>query len=162
MNFKPAAPAVIALCFLALGAPRALAAGNADAKAVLKANAAFYAALNVMFTGDAAPMERVWSHAADVTYMGPTGGFDLGWAGVRQNWQAQAAMKLGGKIEPEQIHLLVSGGLAVVSEVEVGENTNANGKTAEVKLRTTNIFRREQGSWKMVGHHTDTLPYLSK
>jgi len=148
MNFKPAAPAVIALCFLALGAPRALAAGNADAKAVLKANAA--------------PMERVWSHAADVTYMGPTGGFDLGWAGVRQNWQAQAAMKLGGKIEPEQIHLLVSGGLAVVSEVEVGENTNANGKTAEVKLRTTNIFRREQGSWKMVGHHTDTLPYLSK
>ncbi|MBV8977031.1 MAG: nuclear transport factor 2 family protein [Alphaproteobacteria bacterium] len=162
MDFKPAARAVLALCLVAFAAAQAKAAGNADVKSAMKANAAFYVALNAMFTGDGAPMEKVWSHAADVTYMGPTGAFDIGWAAVGKNFQAQAAMKLGGRIEPDEIHLFVGGNLAVVSEVEVGENTNANGKTAQVKLRATNIFRREHSQWKMIGHHTDTLPYLSK
>jgi hypothetical protein len=31
-----------------------------------------------------------------------------------------------------------------------------------VKLRATNSYRMENGVWKMVGHHTDPLPYLSK
>jgi ketosteroid isomerase-like protein len=50
----------------------------------------------------------------------------------------------------------------VLSDYEVGQNTNANGKIARVKLRATNIFRKEAGAWKMVGHHTDTLPYLTQ
>ena len=31
--------------------------------------------LNLMFAGDLGPMKDVWSHADDVTYMGPDGGF---------------------------------------------------------------------------------------
>jgi hypothetical protein len=49
-----------------------------DAKAVKDAAAAFYAALDALFIGDATPMREVWSHADDVTYMGPDGGFDVG------------------------------------------------------------------------------------
>jgi len=45
-----------------------------DEQAVREAAAKFYSALNVMFSGDAGPMKDVWSHAADVTYMGPGGG----------------------------------------------------------------------------------------
>jgi ketosteroid isomerase-like protein len=93
--------------------------------------------------------------------MGPTGDYDRGWAGVRRNWLAQAARKLGGRVEPAEIHLLLGRDIAVLSDYEVGQNTNANGKIARVKLRATNIFRKEAGTWKMVGHHTDTLPYLS-
>ena len=33
----------------------------------------FYTALNALFEGDVAPMVDVWSHAEDVTYMGPDG-----------------------------------------------------------------------------------------
>lgn len=133
-----------------------------DTQGVLAANNGFYAALNKMFTGDAAAMERVWSHAADVTYMGPTGGVDHGWSAVLKNWQGQAALKLGGKVEPAETQTIVGQDVAVVTVYEVGENTNAKGEVAHLKLRATSTFRKEDGHWMMVGHHTDPLPYLSK
>ncbi|HEY5315248.1 MAG TPA: hypothetical protein VIK18_22140, partial [Pirellulales bacterium] len=71
-----------------------------DTTAVEQATAQFYTSLNTMFTGDAGPLEEIWSHANDVTFMGPGGGFQVGWNDVRANWEAQAALKLGGKVEP--------------------------------------------------------------
>lgn len=133
-----------------------------DKDDVLATNAQFYAALNVMFTGDAAPMLAVWSHGEDVTTMGPTGKYNVGWAAVREDWESQARMKLGGRVEPTQINVTVGKELAVLSDYEIGENTNADGKKATVKLRGTSMFRKEDGVWKMIGHHTDTLPYLDK
>src|SRR5271170_7407645 len=101
---------------------------------VLAANARFYMALNKIFVGDLTPMKSVWSHADDVTYMGPTGEFERGWATVLKDWEGQAAMKLGGKVEPGEIHVLAGRDLAVVSDYEMGENTNANGKVEQLKL----------------------------
>jgi ketosteroid isomerase-like protein len=31
----------------------------------------------------------------------------------------------------------------------------------KVSIRATNIYRKENGQWKMIGHHTDLLPYLA-
>lgn len=135
-------------------------ASNAEEKAVGEASAQFYSALNALFTGDPGPMKDVWSHAADVTYMGPAGGFQVGWERVLPTWEAQAAKKLGGSVQPEEMHVTVGGGLAVVSAYEKGENTNADGKPATVSIRATNLFRKEDGKWKMIGHHTDLLPFL--
>jgi hypothetical protein len=56
-----------------------------------------------MFTGELQPMKEVWSHKDDVTYMGPGGGFRLGWKAVLADWEKQAALKLGGKVEPKDI-----------------------------------------------------------
>ena len=148
----------VACALIATSAP---ASAADDTAGVLAANAAFYAALNKMFTGDVAPIEAVWSHADDVTYMGPTGGFEHGWQAVRKDWQGQAALKLGGRVEPGDVHVVVGQDIAVVSNYENGENTNAKGKIERLKLRATNVCRKENGQWKMVGHHTDTLPYLA-
>lgn len=133
-----------------------------DRADVIAANNEFYSALNKMFTGDAVPMKAVWSHADDVTYMGPTGDFDHGWSAVLKNWEAQAAMKLGGHVKGTDIRVIVGRDIAVVSDFEQGENTNAKGKVERLKLRATNVYRKEGGAWKMVGHHTDTLPYLAR
>ena len=152
--------AILAIAF-ALFSTAAAAAGN-DRQAVLAANAQFYSALNKMFVGELAPMEAVWSHAGDVTYMGPNGQFERGWSAVLKTWQDQAALKLGGSVEPAEMQLIVGRDVAVVTDFEEGENTNAKGKVERVKLRATNSFRKEGGTWKMVGHHTDTLPYLAK
>ena len=149
---------VIAFALFSTAAP----AAESGKDAVLAANAQFYAALNKIFVGEVAPMEAVWSHAGDVTYMGPDGQVQHGWPAVLKNWQGQAAMKLGGKVEPTDVQAIVGIDVAVVTDYEEGENTNANGKVAKLKLRGTNIFRKEGGAWKMVGHHTDTLPYLAK
>jgi ketosteroid isomerase-like protein len=133
-----------------------------DAREVLAANDAFYDALNVMFTGDAAPMKAVWSHADDISYMGPQGGHEIGWETIGRMWDAQAALKLGGTVLPQGVHVNAGRSLAIVTDVEVGENTNANGETARVSIRATNVYRKENGVWKMIGHHTDLLPYMAK
>ena len=55
------------------GAKQAPPAAAAPEKEAREAVAQFYTALNAMFTGDMKLMNDVWSHAADVTYMGPAG-----------------------------------------------------------------------------------------
>ena len=135
---------------------------DAEEKAVRKSAEQFYVALNSMFTGDLAAMKEVWSHAEDVTYMGPGGEFRIGWDQILADWEAQAAMKLGGKVKPENMHIMVVQELGVVLNYEKGENTNTEGKPQQVSIRATNLFRKEDGKWKMIGHHTDLLPYLKQ
>lgn len=137
-------------------------ASEDDGKAVMDAVGRFYAALNSMFTGDLEQMKEVWSHADDVTYMGPGGGFQVGWSRVLEDWEAQAALKLGGKVEAVDMRVTVGRDIAVASNYENGVNTNAKGEVQKVSIRATNIFRKEDGKWKMIGHHTDLLPYLEK
>ncbi len=126
------------------------------------AAARFYAALNAMFEGDLAPMAEVWSHADDVTYMGPDGGFQVGWKQVLADWEKQAAMKLGGHIEPDGMRIAAGRDLAVTHNYEKGANINAGGMPGLVLLRATNLFRRENGTWKMIGHHVDPLPFIKQ
>jgi ketosteroid isomerase-like protein len=114
-----------------------------------------------MFEGDLTAMETVWSHAADVTYLGPDGSFNVGWEAALKNWQKQAAMNLGGKVEPKEIHVTVGHELGVVHNYEVGENV-IDGNPIPVKIRATNIYRKENGKWKMTGHDTDRLPVFDE
>jgi hypothetical protein len=54
-------------------------------------------------------------------------------------------------------------GLCVGEDLcERGVNINTGGMPGSVLLRATNLFRRENSTWKMIGHHTDPLPYLSR
>src|SRR5690349_7488076 len=113
-----------------------------DAQAVEQASAQFYNSLNSMFTGDAAPMSEVWSHADDVTYMGPAGGIEVGWDRVNAQWESQAALKLGGEVSPEDVTTTINGDLAIVQCREVGSNMSANGQPQTVSIRATNVFRK--------------------
>ena len=150
---------LIAACLLAL---QPVARAGDEAEAVKAATKQFYAALNAMFQGELAPMNKVWSHKPDVTYMGPGGGIQVGWKKVWATWEAQAAQKLGGSVKPKNTHTVIGKDIAVVQNYELAENTNADGKVQKVTIRATNIFRRENGAWKMIGHHTDPLPYVAR
>jgi len=132
-----------------------------DHDEIAAAAARFYAALNALFEGDLGPMVEVWSHGNDVTYMGPDGGFQVGWKDVLAEWEKQAVMKLGGRVEPEGMCIAGGHDLAVTHNYEKGANTNTGGIPGSVLIRATNLFRRENGTWKMIGHHTDKLPFLS-
>lgn len=133
-----------------------------DEAAVGKAAAQFYKALNTLFKGDAGPMKEIWSHADDVTYMGPVGGFQVGWSQVLASWEAQAALKLGGQIKATEMRITAGQDLAITHNYEKGENKDQDGIAQTVLIRATNIFRKEKGEWKMIGHHTDLLPHLGK
>ncbi len=131
-----------------------------ETAAVKQAANGFYAALNVMFTGDLGPMAAVWSHGDDVTYLGPGGDFRLGWDDVLASWQEQADMKLGGRVEPHDMMVRAGSELALVQNREIGENDHAQGRRRSVSIRATHVFRKENGVWKMITHHADRLSYI--
>ena len=132
-----------------------------EREAVREAAARFYSALNAMFRGDLSPMKEVWSHADDVTYMGPGGGLQVGWQQVLAAWKEQASMNLEGTVEPRNMYINVGRDIAVTHNDEIGENV-VDGKRQVVSIRATNLFRRENGKWKMIGHHTDLLSFLDR
>ena len=127
-----------------------------------RATARFYEGLNSMFAGDTSAMKQVWSHADDVTYMGPDGGIEIGWKQVEAKWETQARLKLGGEVVTDEMHVTLAGDMAVVQCRELGHNLDAQGRPIPVSIRATNVFRKENGTWKMVGHHTDLLPFLTE
>ena len=59
-----------------------------DEQAIREAAEKFKAALNAMLAGDASAMAEVWSHADDVTYMGPAGGIRVGRRSASRSWAA--------------------------------------------------------------------------
>ncbi len=150
---------VMIVGFMALNNIRA---SDDDKKAVMEATDQFYIALNSMFKGDLHLMKDVWSHADDVTYMGPGGGIKVGWDQVLTSWETQAAMKLGGSVHAEDMRVTAGNEIAVSSNYSKGENIDAEGKPQTFSIRATSIFRKEDGKWKMIGHHTDLLPFLQK
>jgi ketosteroid isomerase-like protein len=140
---------------------RAQSASDAGAQdGVRKAADGFYVALNRMFTGDAAPILAVWSHSDDVTDMGPLGNRRVGWDQVRAEFEHEAKLKLGGKVEPRDMLVRAGQELGYVVCTEHGENLGAHGKPVNIVIRSTSIFRLEAGTWKLVHHHTDLAPEL--
>ncbi|MBI3313937.1 MAG: nuclear transport factor 2 family protein [Candidatus Omnitrophica bacterium] len=138
-------------------------AANENNSAVKEAADQFYFALNAMFTGDAAPMEELWLHSEDATYMGPDGAFVVGWENVRAVWEKQAAKKMGGKVTPESMQITSGDHMGVTYNYEIGENFDKDGNPVKVSIRATNVFHKnEEGRWKMIGHHTDLLPFLAE
>ena len=152
---------LIALACLSCFVGNLPAADDPLTQAVGDANAKFYAALNAMFVGNLGPMQAVWSHAEDVSYLGPDGSYLLGWDATLKDWKKQADMNLGGHVQPQEIRITVGRDLAIVHNYEVGEN-KIDGNLTKFKIRATNIFRKENGAWKMIGHHTDILSFLHK
>ena len=129
--------------------------------AVKEADERFFSALTAMFTGDAAPMEKLWSHADDVVYMGPVPGlFHKGWKAIDKDWLQQGKMKLGGSIEVLERRITVGGDLAVVHMVAKTKSQDPDDAAGQFTLRGTNVFRKEGGTWKLIAHHSDPLPYV--
>ena len=152
---------LLAMLAMALMSAGPAQAADDDTQAVRAAVATFHDALNTLFTGDAAPMKAIWSHADDVTYMGPVCGMQVGWTQVEPYWDKQAAKKLGGKVDPVDVHITASPTLAVVHYYEKGENV-IDGKPQPVNIRATTTFCNEGGKWKVIGHHTYMLSFLQK
>jgi ketosteroid isomerase-like protein len=147
---------LMAVCLMPANASRA---SDQDEAAVRKATAQFYTALNAMLQGDPAPAKEVWSHSKDVTYMGADGGYRVGWDKTFADWKVQADLKIGGRVEPSEVRITVGKDMAVAHNYVNAERKTAKGQREKTVLRATSVFRKEGGKWKMIGHHTETIPY---
>jgi ketosteroid isomerase-like protein len=126
------------------------------------ANDQLYHALNLMFKGEIEPINSVWSHSDEITYMGPFGGMHSGWDEVGTEFANVAALKIGGKITSENLVVRVLGDVGYTVCVEAGENMDNQGNPVPVHHRATNVFKRENGGWKLVHHHTDISGQLQE
>ncbi|WP_163709473.1 YybH family protein [Mangrovibacterium lignilyticum] len=131
----------------------------ANEEDVRKASQEFYKALNLMVNGNAEALKVIWSHSEQATTMHPVGGRQVGWNDVWNTWNQVAQVSSDGKVELEDQLIFASGDLAYETGVENAGFKVAGTKT-EGQVRVTNVYRKENGSWKIVHHHTDLVPAM--
>lgn len=118
------------------------------------ASAKFYAALNSMVAGDAAPMADAWLSSPDASAQHPIGGRDQGYESVIASFGKVANIAEGGDIRLLDQKLVVGSDMAVETGLERGTLVIA-GHKAGIDHRVTNVYLRSNGAWKVVHHHTD-------
>jgi uncharacterized protein (TIGR02246 family) len=122
----------------------------------------WFAVLNAMLNGDPEPFSALYSHKDDVTYMGAEGTYRVGFEAAYADWRAQAEKSTGGAVEGVDIQLAVSGDMATAAHITKGSVKQPSGDVAQTFLRETSVFRKEDGQWRMIGHHADVIPAWAK
>ena len=122
---------------------------------IRQASEQFYAALNRTINGDSGSMMEVWSHGSDVTALHPLGGRETGWREVRASWEQVAQEFSDGQVSLEELVVVpLAADVAYTLGTEHGQ-AKLGDERVGIDWRVTNIYRREEGEWKMVHHHTD-------
>ena len=151
------------LIILTMGARASIGssvASDNEEQAVRVALDGFYASLNVMFIGDPNPAKAVWSHSEDIAYMGADGGYQVGWKAMYADWEKQANLKIGGKVEISNVVITVGKDIAVTHQLVNSADVEVASVNNDDSLRASSVFRKEDGKWKMIGHHVDVIPDL--
>lgn len=126
---------------------------------VRAASEKFYAALNRMVKGEAGTMSDVWSHGAQVTAFHPIGGREIGWDKVGGSFDQVAKLASDGQVKLADQIIQVAGDMACETGTEKGQVVLA-GLSAAIDHRVTNVYRKENGSWRIIHHHTDMSPAM--
>ena len=107
---------------------------------------------------DPAPFKALWSHADDVTLLGGIGAYAKGWEQVGPRLDGVAAtFRVGRGWSIEPLAMGMSGDLAYTVHFESSEVRVARrDEWSPVVLRVTHLYRREEGTWKIIHRHADT------
>ncbi len=119
---------------------------------------AFKAGEKALHDGDAAPRMAMWSHNDPVTLYGALLN-KVGWAevGPAFEWLASRFTRCES-YEFEVLAAGASGDLAYLVGIERTVESIGGAPAEYYSLRSTTIFRRENGEWKAVHRHADPAP----
>ena len=134
-------------------APKTSAAAENEIRA---ATVLFYDAFNSALKGNLDPMSAVWSHRPDVSDLDADGGRATGWNEVSADFQNMVRLYPGGRIAPQDMLIVANGDMGFSVVTETGQLRSADGPMVKFSQRATNIFRREDGQWKLIHHHADS------
>ena len=151
--------AVFAAASVTMTKPAQAQSTAADEQEVRAAVDQWIVVLNAMLNGDPEPFASIYSHADDAMYMGAAGSYRIGWDAIYADWTAQAEASSGGELSASDIHIIVSGDMAMASHITSGPVRQPDGEMNQNHVRETSVFRRENGAWLMIGHHADTIGY---
>lgn len=119
------------------------------------------AAQSRFINGDPTLWKQNASHRDDATIFGAFGGHEKGWneVGARYDWASSQFKDSGATQKIEYLNTSVSGDLAFTITIERQEQVRMGNqeKPAPRALRVTQIFRKEDGAWKLLHRHADPL-----
>jgi ketosteroid isomerase-like protein len=109
--------------------------------------------------GDAAPLGQIVTHVSPATFFGPQGGYREGAEEVSSTYEHDAgSFEPGGDSHFEILQMGVSDGVAYwVGFQRATARMHGKAEAIPFNLRVTEVFRRENGEWKMVHRHADSL-----
>ena len=109
--------------------------------------------------GNPEPYKMVFSHQQDVTFANPYGPPVRGWEQVAQTMERAASYIRDGEITGfEIVAKYVTPELAYVVAMERGKaKFGGSEDIAPFALRATMILRPEEGTWKVVHLHADSI-----
>jgi len=110
-------------------------------------------------SGDPGSWISTWSHREPVTVFGAAVRGRRGWEDVHRTitWVA-SGFEDCHRYDYELVAADVHGDLAYTCGFEHYTATRPDGTVVETELRVTQIYRRENGTWKIVHRHGDRPP----
>jgi ketosteroid isomerase-like protein len=148
--------ALIFLAQTACGQSQAPKASKGAEDEVRAATMLFYDAYNSALQGNLDPLTAMWSHSPDVSNLSAAGGRADGWNEVHADFQNLVRLYPSGHIAPQDILVVADGNMGYSVCLESGQLRSADGPMINFSQRATNVFRLEDGKWKMVHHHADS------
>jgi ketosteroid isomerase-like protein len=116
-----------------------------------------HAAETALHNGDAGPRFEMWSHTDPVTVFGAAFS-PIGWAEVAAMFEKLASRFSDCRsCEWEVVAADVGEDLAYLLAIERTTASIAGADPRPYMLRSTTIFRREDGEWKIVHRHADPI-----
>jgi ketosteroid isomerase-like protein len=119
----------------------------------------YHHALEEFIKGNPGPQFKRFSHRDDVSLANPFGPTVIGWPQVKATMEhASSLLHDAEPVVFERITSCVTPELAFIVETErarvrLGELP----ESVPISLRVTTIFRPEDGTWKVVHRHADTI-----
>jgi ketosteroid isomerase-like protein len=109
--------------------------------------------------GNPEPVKQMWSHREDVSVANPYGPPVRGWDEVIKVVEHAASVRRDGKAAGyEVVAKGVTAELAYVVQIERAESKIGEREdVTPYAVRATNIFRPEDGEWKIVHRHADPI-----
>jgi hypothetical protein len=120
----------------------------------------FEEANTAFVNGDPALWLPLVSHSERTSIFGGFGGQEIGWSeiGPRYEWASSQFRPSGAKIEFEYLVKHVGADTAYTVAIERGTVQHvAQPDPVPHLLRTTMVFRAEDGAWKIAHRHADPL-----
>jgi SnoaL-like domain len=106
--------------------------------------------------GNSQPFLEVWSHADEVAILGAVGSYAQRWDNVRTHLLGASRRLDWTDLSVERPLTTASGDLAVTVVLEY-MTRNIEREPGSRTLRTTQAYRRENGEWKLILRHANTL-----
>jgi ketosteroid isomerase-like protein len=108
--------------------------------------------------GDAAPVDSISTHSLPATFFHPNGDYEQGAEQVASRYERDASyFEPGGDTGFEILQMAASDGIACwVGFQHATARLKGQPEAIPMRLRVTEIFRREGDEWKLVHRHADS------